>query len=184
MKPTFFRRPSDFRRWLAANHATAPELWVGFYKKDSGQPSITWPESVDEALCVGWIDGIRKNLDAISYVIRFTPRKQASTWSAINIKRMEELIAAARVRPLGLAAYRRRTQKRSVIYAYEQQSVELAEPYAGMLRKNRKAAEFFAAQPPSYRKLVAWWVNTAKQEATQLKRIQKLIEFSVRGRRL
>ncbi len=184
MKPTFFRRPADFRRWLSANHATATEFWVGFYKKDSGRPSLTWPESVDEALCVGWIDGIRKGLDEISYVIRFTPRKQSSTWSAINIKRMEELIVAGRVQPLGHAAYQRRTAKRSVIYAYEQPSAELVEPYAGMLRKNRKAAAFFAAQPPSYRKLAAWWVNTAKQEATRLRRIQKLIEFSAAARRV
>src|SRR5260221_5254691 len=132
MKPSFFRSPADFRLWLSANHATATELWVGFHKKDSGKASITWPESVDEAVCVGWIDGIRKRLDEVSYVIRFTPRKQTSTWSAINIKRMEEMIATGRVQPLGLAAYRRRTAKRSVIYSYEQRMPALTEPYAGM----------------------------------------------------
>jgi uncharacterized protein YdeI (YjbR/CyaY-like superfamily) len=184
MKPTFFRASADFRRWLAANHATHTELWVGFHKKDSGKPSITWPESVDEALCVGWIDGIRKRLDEVSYVIRFTPRKSVSTWSAINIKRIEELVATGRMQPNGMAAYQRRQENRSGIYSYEQRPIELIEPYAGMLKKNRKASEFFEAQPPSYRKVVTWWVISAKQEATRLKRIQRLVEFSAGGRRL
>ena len=184
MTPKFFRTPAEFRRWLNANHKKEGELWVGFHKKGSGRASITWPESVDEALCVGWIDGVRKRLDESSYVIRFTPRKSVSTWSAINIKRVAELTATGRMQPHGLAAYQRRTEKRSVIYAYEQRPTELREPYGGMLRKNRKAFDFFEAQPPSYRKLVTWWVNSAKQEATRLKRIRKLVEFSASGRRL
>jgi uncharacterized protein YdeI (YjbR/CyaY-like superfamily) len=184
MKPTFFRAPADFRRWLAANHATNAELWVGCHKKDSGKPSITWPDSVDEALCVGWIDGIRKRLDEVSYVIRFTPRKPVSTWSVINIKRVAELTATGRMQPHGVAAYERRRENRSGVYSYEQRPTELIEPYAGMLAKNRHASEFFAAQPPSYRKVVTWWVISAKQEATRLKRIRKLVECSAAGRRL
>jgi uncharacterized protein YdeI (YjbR/CyaY-like superfamily) len=184
MKPIFFRSPAEFRRWLAANHAKESELLVGFHRKESGRPSMTWPESVDEALCVGWIDGVRKRRDDSSYTIRFTPRKSVSTWSAININRMKVLITEGRVQPAGKAAFERRIEKRSVIYSYEQRSVELNEPYASMLRKNRRAAAYFEKQPPSYRKLVCWWVNTAKQEATRQKRIQKLIEFSAAGRRI
>jgi uncharacterized protein YdeI (YjbR/CyaY-like superfamily) len=181
---TFFRSPKDFRRWLAANHAKAPELWVGFYKKHSGQPSITWPESVDEALCVGWIDGVRKRLDESRYVIRFTPRKPTSIWSAINIKRVEELAAAGRVRPRGQAAFAKRSEKKSAIYSYEQRTAELAEPYASMLKHNQRAREFFEAQAPSYRKVATWWVNSAKREETRLKRLRQLVEFSAGGRRV
>src|SRR5262249_7394148 len=151
---------------------------VGLHRRESGKPSMTWPESVEEALCVGWIDGVRKQIDVTSYCIRFTPRKPASTWSAINIGKMKKLIEEGRVQAAGLAAFERRLEKRSVIYSYEQKTVELNEPYATMLRKNRKAAAYFESQPPSYRKLACWWVNTAKQEATRAKRIQKLIEFS------
>jgi len=175
MKPRFFRLPEEFRRWLAAHHAKESELLVGFHRKESGRPSMTWPE---------WIDGVRKRRDDSSYTIRFTPRKSVSTWSAININRMKALISEGRVQPAGKAAFERRIEKRSVIYSYEQRSVELNEPYASLLRKNRKAAAFLEKQPPSYRKLVCWWVNTAKQEATRQKRIQKLIEFSAAGRRI
>jgi uncharacterized protein YdeI (YjbR/CyaY-like superfamily) len=184
MNPTFFRTPAEFRRWLLAHHAKKTELWVGFHKKDSGKASLTWPESVDEALCVGWIDGIRKRLDDVSYVIRFTPRKSMSTWSAVNIKRVAELTATGRMQPAGLAAYQRRTEKRSGIYAYEQRPTELVEPYAGMLNGNRPASEFFAAQPPSYRKVATWWVISAKREETRLKRLKRLIEESAAKRRL
>ncbi len=184
MNPKFFRTPAEFRRWLLTHHAKKTELWVGFHKKDSGKASLTWPESVDEALCVGWIDGIRKRLDDVSYVIRFTPRKSVSTWSAVNIKRVAELTATGRMQPAGLAAYQRRTEKRSGIYAYEQRPTELVEPYASMLKRNRQASEFFAAQPPSYRKVATWWVISAKQEATRQKRITTLVEYSASGRRL
>src|SRR3989442_301129 len=120
MKPTFFATPAQFRKWLLAHHADARELWVGFYKKDSGRPSITWPQSVDEALCFGWIDGIRKTIDHKSYVIRFTPRTATSIWSAVNIKRMAVLIEDGRVRPAGLAAFEKRSDEKSRIYSYEQ----------------------------------------------------------------
>ena len=143
MKPKFFRTPADFRTWLEKNHATATELWVGFYTKDSGKPSITWPESVDQALCFGWIDGIRKRVDEISYQIRFTPRRRGSIWSAINIKRAKELVRQKQMRPTGLKAFAARIENKSGIYSYEQRSTELSQPYANLLKKNKAAWNFF-----------------------------------------
>ena len=174
--PRFFRSPSQFGRWLKANHATARELWVGFHKVGSGTPSMTWPQSVDEALCVGWIDGIRKGLDAHRYVIRFTPRKTTSTWSAVNIKRIGELIAEGRVLPAGLRAFEKRTEKRSVIYAYEQRDTRDFPPMMKkMMQGDKLARTFFEAQPPWYRRKVIWWVTSAKQEATRTRRMQSLV---------
>jgi uncharacterized protein YdeI (YjbR/CyaY-like superfamily) len=184
MNPKFFKTPSAFRKWLSANYAKSKELWVGFYKKSSGQPSITWPESVDEALCFGWIDGIRKSIDAVSYKIRFSPRKPSSIWSAVNIRNAEKLISAKRMQPAGLKAYESRKEYRSGIYSYEQRSPELVEPYLGKLKRNKTAWKFFQAQPPYYRKTMNWWVTSAKQEETRLKRLDKLIEESARGRRM
>ena len=184
MNPKFFKTPSDFREWLAANHAKTKELWVGFYKKGSGKPSITWPESVDEALCFGWIDGLRKNIDEDSYMIRFSPRKPGSIWSAVNIRNAERLIKERRMQPAGLKAYEARKENRSGIYSYEQRSPELVEPYLGKLKRNRKAWAFFQAQPPSYRKTVNWWIVSAKKEETRLKRLEQLIEESAQGRRI
>jgi uncharacterized protein YdeI (YjbR/CyaY-like superfamily) len=184
MKVKFFKTPSDFRKWLAAHHASEKELWVGFYKKDSGKASITWPQSVDEALCFGWIDGIRKNIDEISYKIRFTPRKQRSTWSAVNIKRVGELTEQGLMETTGLKAFAARQENRSGIYSYEQRSPELPTQYAKKLKNNAAAWKFFQAQPPSYRKAVNWWVVSAKQEETRLKRLDKLIDDSAEGRRI
>src|SRR5947199_1896775 len=184
MNPKFFKSPSAFRKWLAANHSTAKELWVGFYKKSSGKPSITWPESVDEALCFGWIDGLRKSIDEDSYMIRFSPRKPASIWSAMNIRNAERLIKEGRMQPAGLKAYRTRKENRSGIYSYEQRSPELVEPYLGELKRNEKAWEFFQAQPPGYRKTMNWWIVSAKKEETRLKRLEQLIEESAQGRRI
>ena len=184
MNPKFFKSPSAFRKWLAANHSTAKELWVGFYKKSSGKPSITWPESVDEALCFGWIDGLRKNVDEDSYMIRFSPRKPGSIWSAVNIRNAERLIEERRMQPAGLKAYEARKANRSRIYAYEQRSPELVEPYLGKLKRNRKAWEFLQAQPPSYRKTVNWWIVSAKREETRLRRLERLIEESAAARRI
>jgi len=178
VNPKFFKTPLDFCKWFAANHEKSQELWVGFYKKNSGKPSITWPESVDEALCFGWIDGIRKNIDDASYMIRFTPRKPGSIWSTVNIRNAERLIKEGRMQPAGLKAYRTRKENRSGIYAYEQRSPELVEPYLGKLKRNRKAWEFFQAQPPSYRKTVNWWVVSAKKEETRMKRLEQLIEVA------
>lgn len=184
MKPKFFRTPLEFRKWLATNHEITRELWVGFYKKDSGNRSITWPESVDEALCFGWIDGIRKSVDEVSYKIRFTPRRRGSIWSAINIKRVRTLTKAKRMKPAGLKAFAARVENKSGIYSYEQRRAELEKPYAGLLKKSKAAWDFFHKQPPSYRKMIGWWIVSAKKEETRMKRLQKLIETSERGTRL
>ena len=180
----FFKTPAELRRWFAKHHASEDFLWVGFYKKDTGEPSVTWPESVDEALVVGWIDGIRKRIDGQRYKIRFAPRRRGSVWSAINIARVEELAKAGRMRPAGLDAFALRRENRSGIYSYEQRTAALPEPYAAMLAANKRAEAFFAAQPPSYRKLACWWVVSAKQEETRSKRLGKLIDACVAGKRL
>jgi uncharacterized protein YdeI (YjbR/CyaY-like superfamily) len=184
LKPEFFRSAADFRTWLEKNHATATVLWVGFYKKDSGKPSITWPESVDQALCFGWIDGIRKRVDENSYQIRFTPRRRGSIWSAINIKRAKELVRQKQMRPTGLKAFAARIENKSGIYSYEQRSTELSQPYANLLEKNKPASNFFKKQPPSYQKMIGWWIVSAKKEETRMARLAKLISESAKGKRL
>ncbi|HKQ96293.1 MAG TPA: YdeI/OmpD-associated family protein [Candidatus Polarisedimenticolia bacterium] len=182
--PTFFATPADLAAWFTAHHDRASTLLVGFHKRESGRPSVTWPESVDEALCVGWIDGVRRRLDDEAYTIRFTPRRPGSVWSAINIRKAKQLIAEGRMRPEGLAAFEARRENRSGIYAYEQRPREMPEPYAGRFRKNRAAWAFFQAQPPSYRRTLVWYVISAKQEATRASRLERLIAASARGTRL
>ena len=185
MKATFFPSPSDFRKWLKQNHASETELWVGFYRKDSGRPSITWPQSVDEALCFGWIDGLRKRVDAQSYKIRFTPRKAKSNWSAINIGRVQELTRSDRMRSAGMKAFAQRIPERSGIYAYENRKTATLDKYAEkQIRSSPAAWKFFQAQPASYRQVVTWWVTTAKKKETRARRITKLIEQSALGKRL
>ena len=184
MTPRFFKTPAAFRKWLAANHAKSKELWVGFYKKDSGKPSINWPESVDEALCFGWIDGVRKRLDDESYVIRFSPRKATSIWSAVNIRNVERLSKEKRMMPAGLKAYAHRKEFRSGIYSYEQRPAELVEPYATQFKRNKAAWKFFQAQPPGYRKMMTWFILSAKTEVTRQKRLARLIEESAKELRL
>jgi uncharacterized protein YdeI (YjbR/CyaY-like superfamily) len=181
--PTFFARQSDFRKWLERNHDRESVLWVGFYKKDSGKSSITWPESVDEALCFGWIDGIRKSIAEDYYVIRFTPRKPRSIWSTKNIGRMKELIELGRVRPAGLAAFAKREVNTSR-YSFEQGDVAFDDELERRFRKNKKAWAFFAAQPPYYRKVATWYVISAKREETKLKRLENLIGYCAAGERL
>lgn len=181
MKPTFFKTPSDLRKWFEKYHDREQELLVGFYKKDSGKPSITWPQSVDEALCFGWIDGIRKSLDEVSYTIRFTPRRARSTWSAVNIKRAGELTKQGLMMRRGLEAFAARQENRSGIYSYEQRSPELPDPYRRLFKKHKAAWNFFEAQRPSYRKTANWWVLSAKKEDTRLKRLDKLIDYSALG---
>ncbi len=184
MRIKYFKSATDFQKWLEKNHATATELWVGFYKRDSGKPSITWPESVDQALCFGWIDGIRKGVDEISYQIRFTPRRRGSIWSAINIKRAKELVRQKQMRPTGLKAVAARIENKSGIYSYEQRSTELKQPYAKLLKKNKAASNFFERQPPSYRKMIDWWIISAKKEETRMAHLAKLISASAKGKRL
>jgi uncharacterized protein YdeI (YjbR/CyaY-like superfamily) len=182
-KPTFFASPLDFREWLEKNHANAQELWVGFHKRDSGRPSLTWPESVDCALCFGWIDGVRKSLNATSYTIRFTPRKPTSTWSAINIKRVAELTKMGMMHAAGMEAFGRRTEEKSAIYAYEQRhKAKLSAAYEKRFRAQHAAWDFYRAQPPWYQRVSAYWVISAKKEETRLKRLATLIEESAHER--
>ena len=181
--PTFFATPAEFRAWLEEHHAEARELWVGFYKVGSGRPSITWPEAVDEALCFGWIDGVRKGIDDASYIIRFTPRQARSTWSAVNIKRAQELIDLGLMHPSGLKAFAARAEEKSGIYAYEQRdAARLDEADERRFRDNSKAWDFFQAQAAWYRKTAIWWVVSAKKEDTRRKRLATLIEDSEHGR--
>jgi uncharacterized protein YdeI (YjbR/CyaY-like superfamily) len=185
MTPRFFATPARFRSWLAKHHKTTGELLVGFYKKGSGKPSITWPESVDEALCVGWIDGVRRSLGDEAYTIRFTPRRKGSIWSAVNIKRVRELAKAGLMRPAGLAAFERRDEKKSAIYSYEQRTTTEFDPaYEKKFRANKKAWAFFEAQPPWYQRQLRYYVMGAKTEATRLKRLQRAIESAAKGSRV
>lgn len=178
MKPVFFAKQSDLRKWFEKNHDKAAELWVGYYKVNSGKESITWQQSVDEALCFGWIDGIRKSVDEISYTNRFTPRKPNSTWSAINIKRVAELTRLGLMHPAGLHVFHKRDKEKSEKYSYERKTVQLDKDYEARFKKNKRAWDFFQSQPPSYQKPATWWVVSAKQEATRLKRLETLIADS------
>lgn len=183
MKPTFFATPSAFRAWLEEHHATKRELLVGFYKKGSGRPSITWPESVDEALCFGWIDGVRRSVDDERYTIRFSPRTSRSTWSAVNIKRAKELIELGKMRPAGLAAFKARADERSAVYSYEQRrAAKLDDNFEARFRSNRKAWEHFQSRPPSYRRAAIHWVTSAKKPQTRDRRLAALIERSGQGK--
>ena len=183
MEPTFFATPDDFRAWLQEHHETESELLVGFHKKGSGRPSITWPQSVDQALCFGWIDGVRRRIDDDSYSIRFTPRKARSTWSAFNVKRVGELTAEGLMRPAGLAAFERRSDDRTAIYSYEQRKTATLEPEQEQrFKANKKAWEWFQAQPPSYRRTATYWVISAKKAETRQRRLERLIADSAAGR--
>ena len=178
MKPQFFAHPSQFRKWMEKHHDKVSELWVGFYKKDSGKDSITWPQAVDEALCFGWIDGIRKAIDSVSYMIRFTPRKSTSIWSAVNIKRAKELMELGLMHPAGIAIFKNRDERKANRYSFEQKSVKLDENYEKKFRENKKAWDHFQSMAPSYRKTASWWVMSAKQEETRLRRLNILIKDS------
>ncbi|HSN68148.1 MAG TPA: YdeI/OmpD-associated family protein [Thermoanaerobaculia bacterium] len=183
--PRFFRTPADFSRWLEKNHDRQSELWVGFHKKGSGRPSITWPESVDEALCWGWIDGVRKSVDETSYMIRFTPRTATSTWSEVNTRRANALIEEGRMKDPGLRAFQARKAEGSGQYSYEQRrNPKLPAAEEKRFRAKRAAWAFFEAQPPSYRRLALFWVVSAKKEETRAARLDKLIAASAEKRRL
>jgi uncharacterized protein YdeI (YjbR/CyaY-like superfamily) len=184
MDPIFFETPAEFRGWLAENHATAGHLLVGFHKKGSGRKSMTWPEAVDEALCYGWIDGVRKGIDAGSYTIRFTPRKKGSVWSTVNVNRVRALSELGLMQPTGLAAFEARKEDRSGIYSHEQGDVEMPEPYLGLLREDAAAWEFYEKQPASYRKAVNWWVASARKDETRRRRLDSLVACSARAERV
>ncbi len=180
--PLFFANPSDFHDWLEKNHDKTVEIWVGFHKKGSSRLSITWPQSVAEALCFGWIDGARKSVSESSYAIRFTKRTARSVWSAVNIRHAKELIRLGRMQPAGLKAFEQRSDDRSAIYSYEQrQSAKLSGDFEKRFRANRKAWDFFLAQAPWYQRVATYWVVSAKKDETKLKRLAKLIEDSENG---
>lgn len=183
MEPTTFERPQDFRAWLEQHHDSQTELWVGYYKKGSGKPSMTWPESVDEALSFGWIDGIRKSIDAERYMIRFTPRRTRSIWSTVNIARVAALTEEGRMRPAGRKAFEARREDRSGIYSHEQRDQAKLEPkYEKRFRAKKKAWSSFEAMPKSYRQAAIRWVMTAKKEETRERRLAALMEDSTAGR--
>ena len=175
MKPVFFKHPEALRKWFEKNHASETELQVGYYKVGTGKPSVTWSQSVDEALCVGWIDGIRRSIDEESYTIRFTPRKPGSIWSAINIAKIEQLTKEGRMKPEGLAAFERKKDHNSQIYSYEKEAARLEASYEKQFKANKKAWEYFSNIAPGYRKLAIHRVMDAKQEKTRQSRLQKLI---------
>ena len=183
--PTFFADAQAFRSWLEANAATSSELLVGFYKVRSGRPSMSWPESVDEALCFGWIDGIRRRIDDVAYSIRFTPRKPKSNWSAVNIAKFEKLQGEGRMTPAGAEAFARRTEFKSRVYAYEQKSTaEFSTAQLRDFKRNKAAWSFFQATPPGYRKVMLHWVTSAKKAETRASRFAKLVEACAAGKRL
>lgn len=182
MEPKFFPTPADWRNWLEENHAREKELLVGFYKRESGRPSITWPESVDAALCFGWIDGVRRRIDDISYSIRFTPRQPKSYWSIVNTKRVGELTALKLMEPAGIKAFEARRGERSGVYSFEQKEIAFSSEQEKTFRSERAAWKFFQAQPPWYKRTATWWVISAKREDTKAKRLSTLITDSAAGR--
>lgn len=184
MKIKFFPSAAAFRSWLKEHHAAETELWVGYQKKESGRGGITYPESLDIALCYGWIDGVRKSVDTGRYTIRFTPRRNDSPWSAVNIRKAKALIAQGLMQPAGLKAFETRRKTGRQPYSYEQRPQTLVEPYCGILRKNSAAWAFFSACPPSYQKTATWWIISAKQEETRRKRLEQLIRDSARKRKI
>jgi uncharacterized protein YdeI (YjbR/CyaY-like superfamily) len=184
MSILFFSTQEEFRKWLEKHHTIETALVVGFYKVGSGKPSMTWSESVDQALCFGWIDGVRKAIDKESYCIRFTPRKPNSIWSAVNIKKVEELTKAGLMMPNGQKAFELRTENKSKVYAHETEPIPLAPNYEQQFKTNKSAWDFFNLQTASYKKLVIHWIMTAKQEKTQLSRLEKTITVSEQGQRM
>ena len=184
MKPRHFTSAEAFRAWLDAHGASAREVWVGFYKKASGREGLTYRDAVDEALCCGWIDGLKKRVDDASYTHRFTPRTASSIWSNVNLKRMKELIALGRVAPAGRDAYERRDPRKAQAYSFENKPASFAAPLERRFRANARGWTFFGAQPPGYRKLATFWVMSAKKEETRLRRLDQLIADSAEGKRM
>lgn len=180
----FFKTQDDFRKWLESHHEKETELIVGFYKVDSGKPSMSWSQSVDQALCFGWIDGVRKSIDKESYCIRFTPRRNSSNWSAINIKKIEKLTKAGLMKPAGIKAYSLRKENKSEIYSYENDTTFLDSIYESQFRENKKAWDFFMKQAPSYRKAITHWIMGAMQEKTRQSRLEKTIKVSEQQKRV
>jgi uncharacterized protein YdeI (YjbR/CyaY-like superfamily) len=183
VEPRFFPTEADFRRWLEANHETAPELLVGFWKKSSDKPSIDWPQARDQALCFGWIDGIRKSLGDDAYTIRFTPRRKGSIWSKVNVARYEALTGAGQMTPAGIRAYDENKHK-SGLYAYENEQKELTTAEEQQFRANKVAWSDWEKRPAGYRRSALHWITSAKREETRAKRLAELVKVSAEGRRL
>lgn len=183
-KISFFETAADFRKWLEENHQTESELLVGFYKVGTRKPSITWSESVDEAICFGWIDGIRKSVDDESYTIRFTPRNPKSNWSAVNIKKVEEMIRLGKMAPAGLAAFEKRSEARSEVYSYENKPEQFSPELETRFKEDDVAWDFFSRQSQSYKRTTMFYVMSAKQEATRFSRLVKLIDACAQGKRI
>ena len=179
-----FKTQADFRKWLEKNHDKATELTVGFYRIGTGKPCMTWPEAVDQALCFGWIDGVRRKIDEESYSNRFTPRRPTSNWSAINIAKVEDLTAKGLMKPAGIAAFEKRLEHKSRIYAYETDPAKLAAEYEKEFKRNKAAWKFFTSQAPSYQRVMVHWIMRAKKEETRLSRLQKTIAASEAGNRV
>ncbi|MGH2590091.1 MAG: YdeI/OmpD-associated family protein [Actinomycetota bacterium] len=184
MDVRYFRSPAEFRAWLKRHHASEPEVYVGYYKKGSGRRGITHPEALDEALCFGWIDGVRRSVDGERYTNRFSPRTPNSYWSTVNTARAKALIESGRMQPAGLAAFERRDEQRTRMYSFEQANPALSRAEAATFRKNRAAWLFWQAQPPGYRKTATWWVVSAKRDETRRRRLETLIEHSANGDRI
>lgn len=185
MDTIFFKNAQELRKWFHEHHQTEREVWIGYYKKNSGKANFTWSESVDQALCYGWIDGIRKSIDEISYKIRFTPRKPNSIWSAVNIKKIEELKEKGLMQSAGLAAYAKKEEGKSKVYSFEQEEVKLAKEYEQQIQANEKAWSYFQYKlSPYYKKASIWYVMSAKREVTRQKRILLLIDCCAKGEKL
>jgi uncharacterized protein YdeI (YjbR/CyaY-like superfamily) len=184
MEPVFFKSSQHFRKWLLKNHLSAREILVGYYKKDSGKANMSWSDSVDEALCFGWIDGIRRSIDEESYCIRFTPRRPGGIWSDVNIKKVEELTAKGLMEPAGLEAFSRRKEEKSGVYSFENEMKQLHAEMERLFKKERAAWDFFMKQAPSYRRTITHWVLSAKREETRKTRLEKLIAASERQERI
>jgi uncharacterized protein YdeI (YjbR/CyaY-like superfamily) len=184
VKPRFFKSSAEFRSWLAKNRTAASELWVGFYNKESGKGGITYSQALDEALCFGWIDGVRKSVDAAGYTIRFSPRQPKSIWSAVNTRRVAALIKAGSMDPSGLEVFRNRDPGRTLLYSYERERAEFTGLWLERFRSNAAAWRFFDAQAPSYKRTVTFWVMSAKKEETRSKRLDALIAESALSRRI
>jgi uncharacterized protein YdeI (YjbR/CyaY-like superfamily) len=184
MATKFFPTPTDFRRWLSEYHDKADELWVGYYKKTTGRPTLTWRESVDEALCFGWIDGVRQSIDEEAYQNRFTPRRVGSHWSLVNLARVQVLIEDGRMAPAGMAAYEARDPEKCGLYSFERAEARLSAEQLADFKAHREAWEFWNAQPPGYRKQATWWVASAKQEDTRARRFATLLQDCSSGLRI
>jgi uncharacterized protein YdeI (YjbR/CyaY-like superfamily) len=181
MVPKFFPTEKKFRKWLEKNHKKETELIVGFYKVDSGKPSMTWSQSVDQALCFGWIDGLRKSIDKDSYQIRFTPRKPTSIWSAVNIQKIKDLTKKGLMTPAGMESFKKRKESKSAVYTHENAEVNFSPEFEKQFKSNKKAWTYFNSLAPSYKKLSKNWIMGAKQESTRIKRLEIIIKDSAAG---